>query len=260
MERMITAPDLAALPGVRHGFFTRQGGISNGIYTSLNIGTGSDDDPGFVAENRRRVAADIGGDIEKLLFPHQIHSPDVVTVREAWPSGEKPKADALVTAKPGFAIGVSTADCGPVLFADAAAGVVGAAHSGWKGAVGGVLDGAVEAMIALGAKRASIRAVLGPTISADSYEVGPEFVDRFLAEDAANRRYFGDAERSGHKYFDLPGYIVQRLTDLGVAASSLGLCTYRDEKRFYSYRRATHRGENDYGRLASVIMLEPDDE
>lgn len=253
---MITAPELAGLPGVRHGFFTREGGVSDGVYQSLNIGLGSDDGPAQVTENRRRVADRLGVAADRLLFPYQIHSPDVRIVDGPWADTERPRVDALATARPGLAIGVSTADCGPVLFADAKAGVVGAAHAGWKGAIGGVLEATLEAMQRLGAERSSITAVLGPTISLRSYEVGPEFVDRFLAEDAANRRFFADGERPGHSFFDLPGYIVRRLDNAGVAASALGACTYRDETRFYSYRRATHRREKDYGRLASAIVIE----
>jgi len=252
---MIEAPELATLPGVRHGFFTREGGVSQGLYESLNIGLGSNDDPLRVGENRARIAAAVGVVPENLVFPHQVHSPDVAVIDAAWEPGAKARVDAVVTATAGLAVAVSTADCGPVLFADAEAGVVGAAHAGWKGAIGGVLENTLKAMEGLGADRSRIRAVLGPTISQPSYEVGPEFVTRFVAEDAANQRFFADAERPGHKFFDLPAYIMQRLRAAGVIASALGLCTYLDEARFYSFRRATHRGEADYGRLASVIAL-----
>ncbi len=253
---MITAPEFAALPGILHGFFTRQEGVSEGVYQSLNIGLGSDDETDRVTENRKRVADRFGIAVDRLLFPYQIHSPDVMVVDRPWSKSDRPRVDALATATPGLAIGISTADCGPVLFADAKAGVIGAAHAGWKGAIGGVLEATIAAMEDLGAERPAITAVLGPTISVANYEVGPEFVDRFLAEDATNRRHFAEAERPGHKFFDLPGYIMLRLRDAGVAASALGACTYRDEDRFYSYRRATHRRESDYGRLASVIVLQ----
>ncbi|WP_245408083.1 peptidoglycan editing factor PgeF [Rhodobium orientis] len=253
---MIEAPDLAALTGIRHGFFTRNGGVSKGVYQSLNIGLGSDDDREAVLENRRRVADGLDVAADRLALPYQIHSPDVAVLDAPWGAEERPRVDAVVTATPGIAVGVTTADCGPVLFADADAGVVGAAHAGWKGAVGGVLDNTIAAMEGKGARRERIHAVLGPTISVKNYEVGPEFVERFLDEDATNRRFFGDAERDGHKYFDLPGYIMQRLERCGVKkAAMLGLCTYADEARFYSYRRATHRREPDYGRLASAIVL-----
>ncbi|PLX38454.1 MAG: peptidoglycan editing factor PgeF [Hyphomicrobiales bacterium] len=252
---MITASELAALAGVRHGFFTRDGGVSEGLYGSLNIGLASNDEPANVAENRRRVAAALGVEAERLVMPNQVHSPDVAVVDAPWAEGEKPKADAVVTATPGLAIGVTTADCGPVLFADEKARVVGAAHAGWRGAVGGVLEATIEAMESLGAKRARIVAVLGPTISGPAYEVGTEFLDRFLAESPLNLRYFKRGEQQGRSLFDLPRYIVDRLTNVGVQGSSLGLCTYGDEARFFSYRRMTHRGEADYGRLASAIAL-----
>lgn len=250
----LRSPLLAAAEGIRHGFFTRKGGVSSGIYAGLNIGTGSNDDAGHVRENRRRVAAWMGVAPEQLLIPYQIHSPDVVVARE--PFTERPKVDALVTDRPGVAIGVSTADCGPVLFADAQARVVGAAHAGWKGAFTGVLENTIDAMEKLGAKRERIAAELGPSISQANYEVGPEFIDRFVAADPANDRYFFASEKPGHAMFDLNLYTVDRLTRAGVRASQMGRCTYAEENLFFSYRRTTHRGEPDYGRLVAAIALE----
>ncbi len=253
---MISAPGLANDPGIAHGFFTRRGGVSQGLYDSLNIGLGSSDDRGLVLENRRRIAGRLGVEPARLLAPYQHHSADVAIVDRPWRPGEAPKADALVTATPGLAIAISTADCGPVLFCDRAARVIGAAHAGWKGAYSGILEATIEAMEGLGADRARITAVLGPTISAKSYEVGGEFVTRFVAEDDANARFFTPSPREGHAMFDLPAYILARLGAAGVGRSAdLGLCTYADEDRFFSYRRATHRGEGDYGRLMSAIVL-----
>lgn len=251
----LLAPLLAGIPGVRHGFFTRTGGVSGGIYHGLNTGTGSDDDPGSVAENRSRVAAWMGVTPDRLLSLHQIHSPDVVTASGPWP-GQRPKADAVVTDRPGLALGASAADCGPVLFCDARAGVIGAAHAGWKGASTGVLENTVAAMERLGARRERTIAVLGPSISAMNYEVGPEFVQRFVAAEPDNERYFIASPRDGHAMFDLNAYTVDRLRAAGVNAEALGRCTYAEENLFFSYRRSTHRGEPDYGRLISAIVLE----
>ncbi len=242
--------------GIRHGFFTRAGGVSEGIYRGLNTGTGPSDDPAHVAENRRRVAEWMGVVPSHLLTAHQIHSPDVVVTREPFP-GDRPRADAIVTDRPGLAIGASTADCGPVLFADTEARVIGAAHAGWKGAFTGVLENTVAAMESLGARRGRIVAVLGPSIGPKNYEVGPEFVARFVEADAGNGRYFvPSARRPGHAMFDLNCYTVDRLRKAGVEADALGLCTYADEELFYSYRRGTHRNEPDYGRHVSAICLE----
>lgn len=253
---MIRSETLDRLAGVAHGFFTREGGVSQGLYASLNIGFGSSDEREAIVENRGRVAEALGVPRGHVAMPYQIHSPDVIVVDEPWEQGTGPRGDAVVTNRPGIAVAVSTADCGPILFADPEARVVGAAHSGWKGASGGVIEATVATMERLGAKRERIVAVLGPTISKAAYEVGPEFVERFEALDAANARFFSPAERAGHAMFDLPGYIVARLQAAGVgSAESLGLCTYGDEARFYSYRRMTHRGEPDYGRLASGIAL-----
>ena len=253
---MIVAPDLVAIEGIAHGFFTRQGGVSRGIYDSFNIGLGSRDDHDAVLANRVRAARRIGVGDDRLVLPHQHHSADAVVVEAPWPDGVPQKADAVVTARPGLAVAVATADCGPVLFADPAAGVVAAAHAGWRGALEGILEATIETMERLGAVRGRIIAVLGPTISSAAYEVGPEFVDRFLKVDTANRRYFTPSDKQDHARFDLPAYIVDRLRAGGVAkAIDLGLCTYGDESRFFSYRRATHRGEPHYGPLLSAIAL-----
>lgn len=247
--------DQARVQGIRHGFFTRVGGVSEGIYHGLNIGTGSSDDQQLVRENRRRVAEWMGVPADRLLTAHQIHSPDVVVAREPFP-GERPKADAVVTDRAGIAVGASTADCGPVLFADASARIVGAAHAGWKGAFTGVLENTVAAMETLGARRERIVAVLGPSIGPASYEVGPEFVDRFVQADPSNARYFEPSAKAGHAMFDLNRYTVERLRKAGVDAHALGRCTYAEEDLFYSYRRSTHRREADYGRQVSAIVLE----
>ena len=239
---------------IRHGFFTRKGGVSEGIYRGLNVGLGSNDDRAAVLENRTRVANWFGQPLENLATVHQVHSPDVVTVDETY-DGRRDQADALVTRTPGLVLGVLAADCGPILFADADNGVIGAAHAGWKGALTGVLENTIEAMIALGAKRASIRACLGPSISKASYEVGPEFVARFLETDPAYARFFTPSKREGHSMFDLPALTLMRLERAGVEAQSLGICTYPDDERFFSYRRTTHAGEPDYGRQISAIAI-----
>ena len=238
----------------RHGFFTRKGGASSGIFAGLNCGPGSSDQAEIVAINRARVADAMGLGSEALASVHQIHSPDVVTLTEPV-TGEKPKADALVTRTPGIALAILTADCQPVLFADTENGVIGAAHAGWKGALAGVLESTIDAMEALGAKRSSIAAVIGPTISQRAYEVGPEFLDAFLAEGDEYSRFFGNGE--GDRYlFDLPAFGLHRLRKAGVGhAEWTRHCTYSDPERFYSYRRMTHAGEADYGRLISVIRL-----
>lgn len=247
--------DEFASNGVRHGFFTRRGGVSDGIYAGLNVGTGSNDDPQRVAENRRRVAGWMGTAPDRLVTVHQVHSPHAVVVETPF-GGERPKADAMVTDRPGLALGVLAADCGPVLYADPQARVIGAAHAGWQGALTGVLEATVEAMERLGARRDRIAAVLGPSIGQDSYEVGPEFFARFRAADAANADYFAASQKPGHFMFDLNGYTIDRLKAAGVAAYGLGRCTYADEALFFSYRRTTHRAEPDYGRQISAIVLE----
>jgi YfiH family protein len=253
---MLTVPSLRSLPGVRHAFFTREGGVSQGLYASLNGGIGSNDDPAHVAENRARMAQALRVAPDRFASLYQVHSPDVVIVEQTWSVEARPKADAMVTATRGLAIGVSTADCGPVLFADAKAGVVGAAHAGWRGALTGVLDATLGAMEALGANRDRIVAALGPMIHQDSYEVGAEFLAGFRARDPANVRFFKDAARADHFMFDLPGYIAARLRRAGLTRiEDIGLCTYADPARFYSYRRSVHRGEADYGRHVNAIAL-----
>ena len=252
---MIHASSLAS-PNIRHAFFTRAGGVSSGIYESLNGGIGSKDAPENVKENRTRMAAALGVAPTHFVSCYQIHSPDVIVATEPWTRENSPRADAIVTRVAGLAVGVSTADCGPVLFADNGAGVVGAAHAGWKGALTGVLEATVTAMEKLGATRARIRAAIGPLIRQPNYEVGPEFVQRFVAEDGANGRFFVNAARIGHAMFDLPGYIRSRLERAEIAGiEDLGLCTYADPARFFSYRRNTHRGEPDYGRHLNAIAL-----
>ncbi len=251
----ITSPELAAESGIRHAFFTREGGASDGIYASLNGGLGSSDDSAAIAENRRRMARHIGVEPSHLVSLYQMHSPDVEVVTGPWPA-ERPRADAMVTIAHGVALGVSTADCGPILFADAEAGVIGAAHAGWKGAFGGVVGATVTEMEKLGARRERILAVLGPTISARAYEVGPEFVERFKAENATYSRFFTPSQKAAHAMFDLPAFIALRAQEAGIGRFvDLELCTYADEARFFSYRRTTHRGEPDYGRLISAIAL-----
>ncbi len=251
----ITHPVLA-LPGIRHGWFTREGGVSTGVYASLNTGLGSSDDRANVLENRRRVAEAMGAPADRLVTCYQVHSPDVAIAEAPWPHAENPKADALVTKRPGIVLAVSSADCGPVLFADAGAGVIGAAHAGWQGAFSGVLEATVQRMVDLGAERGRIRAAVGPMISGPAYEVGPEFVERFRRARETVGRWFRPSGRKDHALFDLPAYIVHRLLVAGVGeAVDLRLCTYSDESRFFSYRRMTHRGEPDYGRHLSAIVL-----
>ncbi|MCT7374807.1 peptidoglycan editing factor PgeF [Chelativorans salis] len=247
--------DGARAKGVKHGFFTRAGGVSEGIYRGLNIGLGSNDSREAVLENRHRVATWMGVPVENLCTLHQCHSAVVVVV-EASLGGTRPSADAMVTRQPGLAIGVLAADCGPVLFADAEAHVIGAAHAGWKGALTGIMENTIAAMERLGAERERIVAVLGPAISQVNYEVGPEYQARFTDADPENARYFRASAQPGHAFFDLNRYTLDRLSDTGVTAGMLGHCTYADEERFYSYRRATHRGEPDYGRQISAICLE----
>jgi YfiH family protein len=255
-ESSLQAHNLAALPGIRHAFFTRAGGVSEGIYASLNGGVGSNDDGARVAENRARMATALGVAPGALMTPYQVHSADVAVVEAPWTQATRPRADAVVTATPGLAIGVSTADCGPVLLADGAARVIGAAHAGWRGALAGVTDAAIAAMERLGAERARIVAALGPMIRQPSYEVGAELVERFLAADPANSRFFRPAARAGHSMLDLPGYIAARLAGAGIGRiEDLGDCTYADPQRFFSFRRTTHRGEPDYGRHVNAIAL-----
>jgi polyphenol oxidase len=251
----ITAPTLDH-PRIAHGFFTREGGVSTGLYASLNGGTGSRDDRAAVTENRRRMAETLGVAADHLVLPHLVHSPDAVAISAPFSEAERPRCDGLVTRTPGLALGVTGADCGIVLLADAETGIVGACHAGWKGAVYGVLESTVAAMLSIGATRAGIAAVLGPTIGRESYEVGPEFRDRVVERNAADATFFTGSGKTGHHHFDLPGFIINRLrgTDIG-RVDDLALDTYADEARFFSYRRATHRGEPDYGRLVGAIAL-----
>ena len=253
---MIQAPSLAGLGGVQHRFFTRRGGVSTGLFSSLNCGYGSADAPENVRENRRRVAEQFGLGEPDLLTLYQIHSADVLTVAEdRWTSPGAPKADAMVTDRPGVVLGVMAADCAPVLLADGDAGVIGAAHAGWKGALGGVVDATVAAMEKLGARRERIAVVVGPCIGPKSYEVGPEFPAPFLAQDEANAAFFRPASRAGHFMFDLPGYLVHRIARNGVAVAATGHDTLSATEDFFSYRRNTLQGVRDYGRGLSAIAL-----
>ncbi|HWK44141.1 MAG TPA: peptidoglycan editing factor PgeF [Stellaceae bacterium] len=253
---LITLETLGGLPGIRHGFFTREGGVSEGLYRSLNCGFGSGDATDRVAENRARAMRALDLPPAALVGVHQIHSATAVTVQAPWPHTENPRADALVTDRPGVALGILTADCVPVLLADAEARVIGAAHAGWKGALGGVLEATVAAMGRLGARPSAIHAAIGPAIGGASYEVGPEFPDRFLAQDSANARFFKPAARSGHFLCNLPAYVEDRLRRLGCGViEASGLDTLGDEAHFFSYRRITLRGEADYGRGLSAIAL-----
>jgi YfiH family protein len=253
---VIQSASLSALAGIRHGFFTRAGGVSDGIYASLNGGIGSRDAPAKVAENRARMAAALAVPPERLLTAYQTHSADVVTAGGPWSPDLRPRADAIVTRMRGLAIGVTTADCGPVLFADGEAGVIGAAHAGWRGALHGVLETTIEALERCGADRGRLVVALGPMISQPNYEVGPEFVARFTAADAANERFFAASARAGHALFDLPGYIAARLRRSGVDhVEDVARCTYGSPQEFFSYRGSTHRGEPDYGRHVNGIAL-----
>ena len=253
---MLQAQSLAKLPGVRHGFFTRSGGVSEGLYQSLNGGVGSEDSPAKVTENRARMARRLGVTPERFLTCYQIHSPEVVVAETPWPATERPRADAIVTRVPNLAIGVSTADCGPVLLADPQARVIGAVHAGWRGALTGVIDRALEAMEKLGARRNRVVAATGPMIRQPNYEVGQDLIDRFVAMEPNTVRFFKPGGRPGHAMFDLAGYIASRLRRAEVGAiEDLGHCTYADAAQFYSYRRATHRAEADYGRHINAIAL-----
>jgi hypothetical protein len=253
---MLQASSLAALGGIRHGFFTRDGGVSKGVYATLNGGVGSNDAPTDVGANRARMAAALGVAPERLLTAYQIHSPDVVVAERPWTRESRPRADAIVTRAPALAVGITTADCGPLLFADSHARVVGAAHAGWRGALTGVIEATLAAMDKLGADRRRIVVALGPTIRQPSYEVGPEFVARFVRDDAGNASFFAPSPRAGHALFDLPGYVAQRLARAGVVHfEDLALCTCADPRRFFSYRRATRQAEPDYGRHVNAIAL-----
>jgi YfiH family protein len=253
---MLYSSLLSAVPGLRHGFFTRGGGVSDGIYAGLNAGIGSRDDPSNVHENRRRMAEQMGVGSEHFLSVHQVHSPDTVVATGPWPGPARPKADAIVTRNEGLALGVTAADCGPVLLVDPNARVIGAAHAGWKGALTGILESTIDAMEKLGAERNNLVAAIGPLIRQESYEVGGEFVERFIDAEADNAMFFLPSAREGHAMFDLAGFIRMRLENAGVLMiDDLGLDTYSDE-RFYSYRRSVHRKEPDYGRHVHAIVLE----
>ena len=244
-----------SLSPVHHGFFTRKGGASSGVFHGLNCGAGSSDQSDIVQINRDRVAKSMDVSDHSLVFVHQIHSAEVVTVTDPMePKAPRPRADAMVTNQPGLALAILTADCQPVLFADPKAGVVGAAHAGWRGALDGILENTVDAMIALGADRDNITAVVGPSISQRAYEVGPEFLDAFLMEDQANARFFAGGQ-GDRMHFDLPAFGLHKLRSAGVNAEWTRHCTYSDADRLFSYRRATHAKEADYGRLISVIRL-----
>lgn len=248
---------MARLSGISHGFFTREGGVSQGIYASLNCGHGSADATAAVAENRRRVAAALGAaGADDVLTVHQIHSATAIVADRPIPRGNLPKADAVATRTPGLVLGALAADCAPVLFADARAGVIAAAHAGWRGALSGVTDAAITAMEGLGADRRRIVAVVGPCIGPQNYEVGPEFEAAFRDADAAYGRFFQRLKDGGRPYFDLPGFVAHRLEQARIAeVAAAAPCTYADDSRFFSFRRTTHRGETDYGRHISAIVL-----
>jgi purine-nucleoside/S-methyl-5'-thioadenosine phosphorylase / adenosine deaminase len=254
----LASPVLSAIPGLCHAFFTRQGGVSDGVYESLNGGLGSEDDAANVAENRRRMAEQMGVPPQRLLSAYQIHSPDAVVATGPWQGAARPRADAIVTRTEGLAIGITAADCGPILLVDPNARVIGAAHAGWKGALTGIVESTVEAMEKLGAERGGMVASIGPLIRQHSYEVGGEFVERFIEADAEHAMFFIPSAREGHAMFDLAGFIRMRLENAGVLMiDDIGVDTYSDE-RFYSYRRSVHRGEPDYGRHVHAIVLTRD--
>ncbi len=254
MPKPLLAPGLSSLTGIAHGFFTRHGGVSAGIYASLNCGSGSKDEPAAIRENRGRVTSHLGAGT--LASAYQVHGTIALVVSEPWSAGERPKADAMVTATPGLALGVLTADCAPVLFADEQARVVAAAHAGWRGALSGVIEAAIEAMESLGAKRHRILAAVGPCIGQDAYEVGPEFQAQFLDRDSASARFFTRPNMNGRPHFDLSGYVGHRLRQAEVAdAVVLDVCTYARNEDFFSYRRTQSRQEPDYGRQISAIVL-----
>jgi polyphenol oxidase len=257
MPAALEAHTLARLAGIRHAFFTRAGGVSDGVYASLNGGIGSSDAAPNVVTNRARMASSLGVPPERLLTCYQVHAPDAVVAVAPWDAAARPRADAMVTATPGLAIGISTADCGPVLFADPDARVIGAAHAGWRGALAGVTDSTIAAMERLGAVRARITAAIGPMIRQPNYETGPDLHERFLAADRGNARFFQPSARAGHFMFDLADYVAARLAAAGIGTiEDVDACTYADPERFFSYRRMTHRAEPDYGRHVNAIVLE----
>ncbi len=252
-EDVIRAPELSH-DGIAHGFFGRRGGVSTGLYDGLNAGIGSKDEPASVHGNRALAMAVLGVSPDRLATPWQVHSGEAIVV-EAPFSGERPKVDGIVTATPGLAIGVVTADCGPVLFGDPKNRVVGAAHAGWRGALGGVLEATIAAMETAGADRRSITAILGPTITQPNYEVGLDMMAAFLDGDPARERFFKPGNGPDKRQFDLPGFIVAVLSEAGVSAGFVGRCTYGEPDSFFSFRRTTHRGEPDYGRQLAAIAL-----
>jgi hypothetical protein len=253
---MLKDLELDRISHIQHGFFTRNNGASGGIYNSLNVGIGSDDDADAVATNRERAMARLGLGADALVTVYQVHGADVHVVDQGNTAKAPVRADGMVTRAKGIALGILTADCAPVLFADKDNDVIGAAHAGWRGAQGGVLEATIAAMETLGAERASVVAAIGPCIGGMSYEVGPEFPAPFLADNADHDRFFVPSERDGHFMFDLEAYVGDRLSRAGLGAvTSLGCDTCADEDRFFSYRRATHRGETDYGRLLSAIAI-----
>jgi polyphenol oxidase len=253
MPKPVLADNLGALPGIAHGFFTRRGGVSQGIYAELNCGLGSQDDPDAVKENRSRVAANLGA--QSLLTAHQVHGTDALIVDEAWDRDPRPRADAIVTTTRGVALGVLTADCAPILFADAEAGVVGAAHAGWRGALAGILESTIAAMQTLGARPERIVAAVGPCIGQAAYQVGPEFEQAFLNSDPANARFFMRPEAGARPHFNLGAYVAQRLDRAGIGGNqSSSFCTY-SEAEFFSFRRSQASQEPDYGRQISAIVL-----
>jgi polyphenol oxidase len=247
---------LSAVVGLRHGFFSRRGGVSDGLYNSLNCGFGSSDNPANVTINRARALIALGAQPGNLVTTYQVHSPIAVCVKRPWNEDKAPEADAMVTDQPGVTLGILTADCAPILLVDETNGVIGAAHSGWRGALTGILEATIEAMTNLGAQPTRIAAAIGPCIGFDSYEVGREFPDPFLAENQADAVYFRDAPRSDHFLFDLAGYVARRMHSAGITSiDHLNCDTFAEEASFFSYRRALHRDEEDYGRLISAISL-----
>jgi len=255
-KMMFQAPSLKAIGGLAHGFFTRLGGVSDGIYASLNCGPGSRDEAANVTENRARIAGILGATPPNLVTAFQKHTNTAVVANKPWARDKTPEADAIVTNVSGLAIGILTADCAPVLFCDSEARVIAAAHAGWRGALSGIVEATVEAMTGLGAQPERISAVVGPAISQGAYEVGQDYQDSFMAEDADSAPFFITDEGSGEPHFDLPGYVAERLARAGVGEIvDLGFCTYYDETRLFSYRRSQHHGEDDYGRQISAILL-----
>lgn len=253
---VLTARCLSALPGIRHGFFTRQGGVSEGIYSSLNCGLGSNDDKDRVIENRARITSHLGAVPGSLATLYQTHSATALVIDRPFVLGSVPKADALVTRTAGVVVGALAADCTPVLFADPVAGVVAAAHAGWRGAVGGILEATVTAMEGAGAVRSRIRAAIGPCIGQPNYEVGAEFEAQFLAAAPGNARFFMVPPGKTKAHFDLPGFVAHRLAQSGLhSVESQSACTYADPARYFSYRRNTHEGAHDYGRQISAIVV-----